>query len=68
MMDFMSEAPMPSLEVRVSKLLTYVENPSEKHKEIAHAVASKTKVYSWTGYYAGHIDKTEMRDFLALVH
>ena len=64
-MDFMADAPMPSLDVRVAKLLTYVENPSEKHKEIAREIASKTGDYSLTGYYVGQFHEKEKRDFLA---
>jgi hypothetical protein len=66
-MDFMSERPMPSLDERIAKLLTYVENPGEKHKEIAREVASKTVEYSWTGYYVGQLHEQEKRDFLARV-
>jgi hypothetical protein len=64
-MDFMSDRPMPSLDARIAKLLTYVENPSEKHKEIAREVASKTANYSMTGYYVGQLHEKEKRDFLA---
>ena len=67
MMDYMSSKPMPSLDERVAKLLTYVENPREKHREIAREVASKTAEYSWTGYYVGQSHEQEKRDFLARV-
>lgn len=64
MMDYMSSRPMPSLDERVAQLLTYVENPSEKHKEIAREVASKTANYSFTGYCVGKFHEKEKNDFL----
>jgi hypothetical protein len=69
-MDFYADAPMPSIEQRVATLLTFVENPTDRHIAIANQVASETKRYSLMGYSMGNIATEEKLKFLqvALSH
>jgi hypothetical protein len=66
-MDFYADMPMPSMEQRISKLLTFIDNPTNHHIAVATQVASETKNYSLMGYSMGHIDENEKTRFLQLV-
>lgn len=52
-MDFYADAPMPSLEYRVEKLLKLVKNPTSHHVALANQVASQTVDVSLLGWMNG---------------
>ena len=58
-MDFYADMPMPSLEQRVSKLLTLVDNLTDRDIAVATQVASETENYSLMGYNIGNIGENE---------
>ena len=65
-MDYYAEMPMPSIEQRVSKLLSFIENPTDVHFEIATKVVSETTNYSMMGYIMGNIGDLEKSKFLKI--
>ena len=65
-MDYYAEMPMPSIEKRVATLISFIENPTDVHFEIATKVASETENYSMMGYSMGNIGEIEKNKFLKL--
>ena len=66
-MDFYADMPMPSIEERISKLLSFIENPTNRHITVATQVASETEKYSFMGYITGNIGEKERVRFIQLM-
>ena len=66
-MDFYADMPMPSMDQRITRLLSFVDNPTNHHITVATQVASETEKYSFMGYIEGNIGEKERVKFLQLM-